>query len=125
MANSHDSGHHAHDHGEGNYGHISVATYWKVFWSLMGLMILTVVAWYVEKQILPGVIPGWLAISIAMGIAMAKTLLIVVFFMHVKVSSKITQIFAAGSFVWLLILFIITMGDYVARGWPPGSGPLS
>lgn len=123
MANAHHE-HEAHGHGEGEYGHISVATYWKVFWSLMGLMVLTVAAWYVEKQVLPGVIPGWLAVAIAMTIAMAKTLLIVVFFMHVKVSSKITQIFAAGSFVWLLILFIITMGDYVARGWPPGSGPL-
>lgn len=121
MANAHDSGHH--EHGEGSYGHISVATYWRIFGGLMGLMILTVAAWWIEKNLVH--LPGWLAIGIAMGIAIAKTLLIVIYFMHVKVSSKITQLFAAGAFVWLLILFIITMGDYVARGWPPGSGPLS
>jgi cytochrome c oxidase subunit 4 len=45
--------------------------------------------------------------------------------MHVKVSSKLTQIFAMSAFVWLLILFVITMGDYMARGWPPQKGPLT
>jgi cytochrome c oxidase subunit IV len=123
MAHAHDThdGHHGRP-SEGHYGHISLGTYYRVFGGLMVLMALTVGAYYVEKMVS---FPGWLAITIAMSIAVAKTFLIIYYFMHVKVSSKVTQIFAASAFVWLLILFAITMGDYVARGWPPQVGPLS
>jgi len=126
---AHDTGRDPHAQGEdavseGHYGHISLRTYYTVFVGLMVLMGLTVGAWYVEKFVIPGALPGWLAISIAMGIAIAKTVLIIVYFMHVKVSSKLTQIFAASSFVFLAIMFIIIMVDYYARGWPPASGPL-
>ncbi|PMP80789.1 MAG: oxidase, partial [Chloroflexus aggregans] len=111
---------HTHYHGAG-HAHISRGTYYRVFVALMVLMVLTVVAWWVEKNLIT--MPGWLAVTIAMSIAIAKTVLIVIYFMHVKVSSRITQIYAAGAFVWLLILFLITMGDYIARGWPPQPGP--
>lgn len=128
MAHAHE-GHDPHGHSEdalaeGHYGHISVRTYFMVFTGLMILMILTVAAWAVEKYVIPGVMPGWLAVTIAMSIAVAKTALIVTYFMHVKVSSKLTQIFSVSAFVWLAILIIITMGDYLARGWPPSGGPL-
>ncbi|NJN16358.1 MAG: oxidase [Oscillochloris sp.] len=108
--------------GESHHGHISVGTYYRVFSGLMLLMILTVAAWWVEKNLLE--LPGWLAVTIAMSIAIAKTVLIIVYFMHVKVSDKVTQLFAGAAFFWLAILFIITMGDYFARGWPPQVGPL-
>lgn len=108
------------DHGQ---GHIGRPTYYRVFAGLMVLMILTVVAWYVQNNVFA--LPSWLAITIAMSIAIAKTSLIVLYFMHAKVSNRVTQLFAASAFVFLLILFIITMGDYVARGWPPEQGPLT
>lgn len=128
MAKTHDTGRDPHGHsedalGEGNYGHISVRTYYTVFIALMVLMLLTVGAWWVEKNVLTEM-PGWLAVGIAMAIAVAKTALIIIYFMHVKVSSKLTQAFSASAFVFLAILFIIVMGDYVARGWPPQIGPL-
>jgi cytochrome c oxidase subunit 4 len=104
--------HTTHHHGAG-HAHISRGTYYRVFAALMVLMVLTVAAWWVE-----------MAVTIAMSIAVAKTALIVIYFMHVKVSSRITQVYAAGAFVWLIILFVITMSDYVARGWPPQAGPL-
>ncbi|MCX7860058.1 MAG: cytochrome C oxidase subunit IV family protein [Chloroflexus sp.] len=112
---------HAHHHSD-QHTHISRGTYYRVFAALMVLMVLTVAAWWVEKNVIT--MPGWLAVAIAMSIAIAKTVLIVLYFMHVKVSSRVSQIYAAGAFVWLLILFVITMGDYVARGWPPQAGPL-
>ncbi len=112
---------HAHHHGE-KHTHISRGTYYRVFAALMVLMVLTVAAWWVEKNLIE--LPGWLAVTIAMSIAIAKTVLIVLYFMHVKISSRMTQVYAAGAFVWLIILFVITMGDYVARGWPPQAGPL-
>jgi cytochrome c oxidase subunit 4 len=113
---------HSGQHGEGHHGHISRGIYYRVFGTLMFLMILTVAAWWVEKNVFE--MPGWLAVTIAMSIAIAKTVLIVIYFMHVKISSKMTQLYAAAGFVWLLILFVITMGDYLARGWPPQIGPL-
>jgi len=114
--------HHTAHHHSAGHAHISRGTYYRVFAALMVLMVLTVAAWWVEKNLIE--MPGWLAVTIAMTIAIAKTVLIVLYFMHVKVSSRITQVYAAGAFVWLIILFVITMGDYIARGWPPQAGPL-
>ncbi len=114
--------HHTTHHHSAGHAHISRGTYYRVFAALMVLMVLTIAAWWVEKNLIE--MPGWLAVAIAMTIAIAKTVLIVLYFMHVKVSSRITQVYAAGAFVWLIILFVITMGDYVARGWPPQAGPL-
>jgi cytochrome c oxidase subunit IV len=124
MSSSHAAGHgHDEDAGyEGHaHGHIGRPTYYKVFAALMVLMALTVGAYWVENIV---AIPRLLGVIIAMAIAGTKTALIILFFMHVKVSSRVTQIYAAASFVGLLILFTIIMGDYFARGWPPQIGPL-
>jgi cytochrome c oxidase subunit 4 len=109
-------------HSEGAHGHIGVRTYLFTFTGLLVLMIATVGAWWIEKNLVE--MPQWLAVTIAIAIASAKTVLIVYYFMHVKISSRLVQLFASLSFVFLAILFIITMGDYFARGWPPPPGPL-
>ncbi len=109
-------------HGDAPHGHIGLRTYTFTFIGLLGLMFLTVGAWWVEKNVLA--IPEWLGVTIAMAIASAKTFLIVYYFMHLKISSRLVQIFASLAFVFLAILFIIVMGDYFARGWPPQQGPL-
>jgi cytochrome c oxidase subunit IV len=54
-------------------------------------------------------------------IACAKALLVILFFMHVRWSSRLTWVVAASGFFWLLILFTITMTDYMSRGWMVGS----
>ena len=41
--------------------------------------------------------------------------------MHVRWSSRLTWVVAAAGFFWLLILFGITMGDYMTRGWIQGT----
>ena len=126
MANT-TNGHSAHGHDEGAhhpghaYGHIGRPTYYKIFAALMVLMALTVGAYWIENSV---AIPRLLGVLIAMAIASAKTALIILFFMHVKVSSRVSQIYAAASFVGLFILFTIILGDYFARGWPPPPGPL-
>jgi cytochrome c oxidase subunit 4 len=115
-------GHHETAHYDGHaHGHISVATYYRIFGALMLLMFLTVGAWWLEGVV---EIPRLLGVIIALAIASTKTLLIVLFFMHIKVSSRVSQLYAAASLVGLLMLFIIIMGDYFARGWPPQMGPL-
>ena len=41
------------------------------------------------------------------------------YFMHVKYSSRLTKLVVAGGLVWLVILFGLTMEDYVSRKWMP------
>jgi cytochrome c oxidase subunit IV len=54
-------------------------------------------------------------------VACAKALLVVLYFMHVRWGSRLTWVVAASGFFWLLILFSITMADYMSRGWVVGT----
>ena len=54
-------------------------------------------------------------------IAVIKALFVVLYFMHVRWSSRLTWVVAASGFFWLLILFTFTMTDYLSRGWVPGT----
>lgn len=56
----------------------------------------------------------------AMTVAVIKMLLILLYFMHVKFSSRLTWIVAAAGFLWLAIMLTLTLTDYMARG---GLGP--
>jgi len=56
------------------------------------------------------------------GIAVLKGTLVVLFFMHVRYASRLTQVTAAAGFLWLLILFAFGMSDYLSRGWLPFPG---
>lgn len=53
----------------------------------------------------------------ALVIAVIKALLVALFFMHVRYSSRLTRIVVAGGLMWLVILIALTMGDYLTRGW--------
>lgn len=54
-------------------------------------------------------------------IASVKALLVVLFFMHVRWSTRLTWVVAASGFAWLIILFGLTMTDYLSRGWVEGT----
>ena len=54
-------------------------------------------------------------------IACTKASLVILFFMHVRWSSRLTWVVAASGFFWLLILFSLTMQDYLTRGWVEGT----
>lgn len=56
-----------------------------------------------------------------LAIACAKASLVVLFFMHVKWSSRLTWVVVASGIFWLLIMFTLTMNDYMTRGWVPGT----
>jgi cytochrome c oxidase subunit 4 len=53
----------------------------------------------------------------AMSISLAKGLLIVLFFMHVRGSSRLIWIAAATGFFWLGIMLVLAMSDFATRGW--------
>ena len=56
-----------------------------------------------------------------LGIAMTKAVLVILFFMHVRWSTRLTWVVVASGFFWLLILFGLTMMDYMTRGWVEGT----
>ena len=61
---------------------------------------------------------------VAISIAIMKAILVVLFFMHVKYSSRLTKLIIVTGLFFLVILFTLTMSDYVSRGWltaPPSS----
>jgi len=58
---------------------------------------------------------------VMLGIACAKALLVVLYFMHIRWSTRLTMVVAGAGFFWLLILFSLTMSDYLSRGWVPGT----
>jgi len=58
---------------------------------------------------------------VMLAIAMTKALLVILFFMHVRWSTRLTWLVVASGFFWLLILFGITMTDYLTRGWVEGT----
>ncbi len=54
---------------------------------------------------------------VALGIAVIKMMLVVLFFMHVKYSPKLTKLTAlAGVFVFI-VLVGMTLADYMTRAW--------
>jgi cytochrome c oxidase subunit IV len=54
---------------------------------------------------------------IAMTIAITKMMLVLLFFMHVRYSSRLIWVIVASMFFWLLILLALTLSDYRTRGW--------
>ena len=53
-------------------------------------------------------------------VACTKALLVVLYFMHVRWSSRLTWVIAASGFFWLIIMFTLTMQDYMTRAWDIG-----
>ena len=64
---------------------------------------------------------GFLNNVVMLTIACVKALLVILYFMHVRWSSRLTWVVVASGFFWLLIMFSITMSDYLTRGWMYGS----
>jgi cytochrome c oxidase subunit 4 len=88
--------------------HMGVREYFTIYFALLGLMLLTVLAALFDL--------GAANFLVAMTIAMVKTVLIVLFFMHVRYSDTLTKVFSAGAFAWLLMMIIGFLNDYFTRG---------
>ena len=94
--------------------HVSLATYLVVFALLMVLLVITVAAAFWVNL-------GRANILVALSIAIVKAVLVVLYFMHVKYASRLTKIFVSAAFLWLVILFALTFGDYLTRPYLPMS----
>jgi cytochrome c oxidase subunit IV len=64
---------------------------------------------------------GSVNLPLALTIATIKATLVVLFFMHVRYSTRLTWAVVLGALFWLGILLALTMSDYLSRGWIPQS----
>lgn len=55
---------------------------------------------------------------VALGIAITKATLVVLYFMHARYSPKLTGVVIASSIAFFVILVFLTLTDYVSRPWP-------
>jgi cytochrome c oxidase subunit IV len=63
--------------------------------------------------------PGPLNAVVAMTIAVVKATLVILYFMHVRYSSRLIWLIIAAALFWLAILFALTISDYWTRSWLP------
>jgi cytochrome c oxidase subunit 4 len=56
---------------------------------------------------------------VALTIAVIKAVLVILFFMHVFYSSKLTRLTVAAGFFWLLIMITMSLSDYLTRAFLP------
>ena len=89
--------------------------YFLVFASLIALTGLTTFAGFVDIDKLL----GWSAFPmntvVALSIAACKATLVILFFMHVRYSSRLTQVVVVAGLFWLAILISLTLSDYKTR----------
>lgn len=87
---------------------VSPRTYVTIFLALMVLTAVTVGTAFIDL--------GPFNTVVALVIACTKMLLVVLYFMHVRYSSRLTWAVVGGGFFWLALLLLLTLSDYVTRG---------
>lgn len=98
-------------HADGHHV-LPLRTYFAVFGTLLVLTALTTGVAYFDL--------GALNTPVALTIASVKCLVVILWFMHVRYSSKLVQLFAVAGFAWLLILFAFLLSDGLTRSNVPG-----
>jgi cytochrome c oxidase subunit 4 len=82
------------------------------------LMVMTVITVAIARYDLES-IWGPLNAIVALTIAVIKATAVVLIFMHVRWSSRLTQVIVVSGVFWLLIMLAFTLSDYATRsGWP-------
>ena len=90
-------------------GHISPkSTYYAIFAALMVGTAITVAVAFVNL--------GVFNFPVAIGIAITKATLVILFFMHAKYSSTLTKLFVGTAFFFLAIMLGLSLTDYLSRG---------
>lgn len=88
---------------------LSVKLYAVIFIALVALTLTTTGVAFID-------LGGSLNVVVALTIAVVKALLVILFFMHVRYSDRLTWIFVGAGFFWLAIMMALTLGDFLTRG---------
>jgi len=91
---------------------VPVRIYVTIFLVLLVGTALTVVAAFIDFH--------WkFNTIIALTIAVTKATFVVLYFMHVRYSSRLVWVIVASALFWMAILFALTFSDYLTRPWLP------
>jgi len=88
---------------------VSPRVYLAIFFALLVLTTLTVAASFVEMGVFNPIV--------ALAIAVVKAVLVVLFFMHVKYSTRLTKLTVGAGIFTFLVLISLTLADYFTRAW--------
>lgn len=88
---------------------VSPKVYAMVFGALLIFTFLTVYASGVELGVFNAVV--------ALTIAVIKAVLVILFFMHIRYSSKLVKLTICSGFFTLIVLLSLTLTDYISRAW--------
>ncbi len=95
---------------------VPISVYLKAFVALMVLLVLTIAAAHLP-------LGTGVNSAVAFTIALVKALVVILYFMHVRYGTRLVWLWSAAGFFWLIIMFAITLSDYVfrtalrVRGW--------
>ena len=89
----------------------SIKGYLLIFASLLALTGITIAIAFVDLGVMNTVM--------ALAIAGVKASLVVLYFMHLKHGTALAKSFWTAGLLWLAILLVFTMNDYLTRGWLP------
>ena len=88
---------------------VSPKVYLTIFITLLVLTAATTAASFVELYVFN--------VIVALAIAVIKASLVVLFFMHVKYSPKLTKLTVISGLFVFLGLMTMTLADYMSRAW--------
>jgi cytochrome c oxidase subunit 4 len=88
---------------------VPVGIYYAVFATLLVLTGVTVGVAYLDL--------GPMNIVVAIAIACFKAMIVVLYFMHVKYSTRLIKLTVVAGLYWIGILLVLTLNDYLTRGW--------
>ena len=91
--------------------------YYVIFATLMVLTAVTVGVAYIDL--------GAMNAVVALAIACFKATIVVLYFMHVKYSTRLVKLTVIAGLYWMGILFALTFGDYLTRAWGTFSQQIS
>ena len=100
---------HASGHGEDEHHIVS----WRIYLAIVAALLvgtgITAAVSYVDLGIFNAVV--------ALAIAVTKATLVVLFFMHVKYTTKLTKLTVASGIFTFFVLIAMTLCDYITRAW--------
>ena len=93
---------------------VPVRIYVTIFLVLLVGTALTVLAAFQD-------FPWYFNTIVAMTIAVTKATFVVLYFMHVRYSTRLVWVIVASALFWMMILFALTFSDYQTRNWIPSA----
>ena len=87
---------------------VPIRIYLLIFATLLVLTAVTTAVAFIDL--------GPLNVVVMLSIACFKATLVILYFMHVRFTNRVTQLAAVTGFAWLLIMFALTLSDYLTRG---------